>query len=99
MKKLAYFFIDDTIWCLRDIARQNTKSIFDNPFMKMLKKAHDDNGITVQLNLFYRTDFFYGDDEFTLKEMPDTYKSEFQASKDWLRFAFHAKQEAARRGR
>jgi len=93
MEKLAYFFIDDTIWCLRDIARQNPKSIFDNPFMKMLKKAHDDNGMTVQLNLFYRTDFFYGDDEFTLKEMPDTYKSEFQASKDWLRFAFHAKQE------
>ncbi len=93
MKRLAYFFIDDTIWCLRDIARQKPQSIFDNPFMKMLKKAHDDNGMTVQLNLFYRTDFFYGDDEFTLKEMPDTYKNEFQASKDWLRFAFHAKQE------
>jgi hypothetical protein len=25
--------------------------------------------------------------------MPDTYKDEFQANKDWLRLAFHAKQE------
>jgi hypothetical protein len=25
--------------------------------------------------------------------MPDTYKEEFQANKDWLRLAFHAKQE------
>ena len=93
MKKLAYFFIDDTIWCLRDIARQKPKSIFDNSFMKMLKKSHDEYGMTVKLNLFYRTDFFYGNDEFTLAEMPDTYKHEFEQASDWLRFAFHAKQE------
>ena len=93
MEKLAYFFIDDTIWCLRDIAREKPKSIFDNWFMKMLKKGHDDYGMTVQLNLFYKTDFFYGDDEFCLTEMPDTYKEEFEQASDWLRFAFHAKQE------
>ena len=93
MEKLGYFFIDDVIWVFRDIARQKPKSLFDNEYMKMLKKAHDDNGLTVQLNIFYRTDFFYGNDEFTLSEMPDTYKDEFQANKDWLRMAFHAKQE------
>ncbi len=93
MEKKAYFFIDDTIWALRDIAREKPASIFDNAFMKMLKRAHDDHGLTVQLNLFYRTDFFYGSDEFTLAEMPDTYKAEFEANADWLRFAFHAKQE------
>lgn len=93
MEKISYFFIDDVIWTFRDIARKNPKSLFDNEYMKMLKKAHDDNGLTVQLNLFYRTDFFYGNDEFTLSEMPDTYKDEFQANKNWLRLAFHAKQE------
>lgn len=93
MEKLAYFFIDDTLWVFRDLARQRPKSIFDNAFLKMLKRAHDDHGLTVQLNLFYRTDFFYGSDEFTLKDMPDIYKAEFQAASDWLRFAFHAKQE------
>lgn len=93
MEKKAFFFIDDVIWVIRDIAREKPASIFDNAFMKMLKRAHDENGMTVQLNLFYRTDFFYGNDEFTLTQMPDTYKKEFEQAKDWLRFAFHAKQE------
>ncbi|MBQ8683171.1 MAG: hypothetical protein IJ518_01480 [Clostridia bacterium] len=93
MEKLAYFFIDDTIWLLRDIARQRPASIFDQPFLRLLKRAHDDHGLTVQLNLFYRTDYFYGCDEFTLAEMPDDYKAEWQANADWLRLAFHAKQE------
>ena len=93
MEKLAYFFIDDTIWTLRDVARQHPDSIFESAFLKMLKTAHDKYGLTVQMNLFYRTDFFYGSDEWTLSEMPDCYKAEFEANADWLRFAFHAKQE------
>lgn len=93
MEKVAYFFVDDTIWCMRDVARQRPASLFDNWFLGMLKEGHDKYGMTAQLNLFYRTDFFYGSDEFTLAEMPDTYKSEFEANSDWLRLAFHAKQE------
>ena len=93
MEKLAYFFIDDVIWVLRDITRKKPASIFDNEFMKALKRAHDDNGMTAQLNLFYRTDFFYGSDEFTLSEVTDAYKKEFEEASDWLKFAFHAKQE------
>ncbi len=91
--KLSYFFIDDVIWVFRDLARQRPKSLFDNDFMRMLKRAHDENGMTAQLNLFYRTDFFYGNDEFTLAEMPDCYKDEFRAASGWLKLAFHAKQE------
>ena len=93
MEKLAFFFIDDVIMTMRDIARQRPASLFDNPFMAMLKKGHDLYGMTVQLNLFYRTDFFYGGEEFTLAQFPDCYKPEFEASSDWLRLAFHAKQE------
>ena len=92
MKK-CYFFVDDVIWCLRDIARQKSKSIFDQHFLKALKKAHDMYGLKVQLNLFYRTDFYYGMDEFTLAEMPDTYKKEWEENSDWLRFGFHSLQE------
>ncbi len=91
--KQAYFFVDDVIWCLRDVAKEKPSSIFDNSYFKMLKKCHDEWGMTVQLNLFYRTDFFYGGEEFTLSDMPDTYKDEFTANSDWLKFAFHAKQE------
>lgn len=92
MKK-CYFFIDDVIWCLRDIARQKPKSVFDQPFLASLKKAHDMYGLKVQLNLFYRTDFYYGMDEFTLADMPDTYKEEWEANSDWIRFGFHSLQE------
>ena len=93
MKKLCYFFVDDTIWCLRDVAKERPASIFDQPYFKLLKECHDKWGMTCQLNLFYRTDFFYGDPEFSLKEMPDTYKTEFEANSNWLKFAFHALQE------
>ena len=93
MKKISCFYTDDVIWCLRDVALERPKSIFDNAFFKMIKRAHDDFGMTMQLNLFYRTDFFYGSREFTLRDMPDCYKAEFEAASDWLKFAFHAKQE------
>ncbi|MBR2915994.1 MAG: hypothetical protein IKC07_00130 [Clostridia bacterium] len=92
MKK-AYFFIDDVIWCLRDLARNKPESLFDVPFFKVLKEAHDRYGIKTQLNLFYRTDYAYGNDEFTLAEVPDTYKKEWEEASDWLKLSFHAKQE------
>lgn len=91
-KKVAYY-CDDVIWLYRDLARQRPGSLFDNPFMKMLKEAHDKYGFKVQLNSFYRTDFFYGTDEFTLAEMPDAWKDEWQANRDWLKIGFHSLQE------
>ncbi len=93
MTKKVFFFIDDVIWVFRDLARQKPASMFDNPFLKILKNAYDRYGVKTQLNIFYRTDFFYGNDEFTLAEMPDTYKSEWEESSDWLKLGFHAKQE------
>lgn len=87
------FFIDDVIWVLRDIARQRPDSIFDHPLLGGLRAAHERYGLKVQLNLFYRTDFFYGTDEFSLAEMPDAYRGEWQSAKEWLRLGFHSLQE------
>ena len=92
MKK-CFMYIDDVVFVLRDIARQRPKSIYDHPFMAMLKKAHDLYGLRIQLNIFLRTDFFYGSDEFTLADMPCDYKEEWASASDWLKFGFHAKQE------
>ena len=86
-------YVDDCIWFLRDIARMRTKSIFDTPYLKGFKRIHDETGLKVQFNLFYRTDFFYGMDEFTLADMPATYRSEFQDNADWIRFGPHSLQE------
>lgn len=64
MEKKAYFYIDDVIWVFRDLTRKRPASLFDNAFLNVLKTAHDRYGLKVQLNVFYRTDFFYGNDEF-----------------------------------
>ena len=69
----AAMYIDDVIWVFRDLARMRPKSMFDNPLLGGLKDAHDRYGLKVQLNCFYRTDFFYGMDEFSLADMPDCY--------------------------
>ena len=92
-KKSASYFCDDAIWFLRDITRQRPKSIFDHPFLSVLRECHDKYGLKMQINLFYRTDFFYGMDEFTLADVTDAYKGEFAANADWLKLGFHSLQE------
>ena len=46
----AAMYIDDVIWVFRDLTRQRPKSIFGNPLLGALKKAHDQYGLKVQLN-------------------------------------------------
>ena len=89
MKKVQ-FFIDDVIWLMRDLTRQRPASLFDNGFLSVLKKAREEYGIKVQLNLFYSTSPRYGNDIFTLSEMTDAYKAEWESASDWLKLAFHA---------
>jgi len=89
----AAMYIDDVVWIFRDLTRQRPKSMFDHPFLAGLREAHEKYGLKLQLNCFYRTDFFYGIDEFSLADMTDAYKSEWQASKDWLKLGYHAYQE------
>lgn len=91
-RKCSYF-CDDAIWALRDVTRQRPTSAFDHPFFSVLKECHDKYGLKMQINLFYRTDFFYGMDEFTLADVTDVYKAEFAANADWLKFGFHSLQE------
>ena len=75
------------------MARQRPKHAFDHPFLAGFRKVHEATGLKVQFNLFYRTDFFYGMDEFTLKDVTDAYKAEFAANADWLKLGFHSLQE------
>ena len=91
-RKCSYF-CDDAIWALRDVTRNRPKSVFDHPFFSVLKECHEKFGLRMQINLFYRTDFFYGMDEFTLAQVTDAYRGEFEANRDWLRFGFHSLQE------
>ncbi len=91
--KSASYFCDDAIWFLRDVTRQRPKSVFDHPFLAVLRECHEKYGLKAQINLFYRTDFFYGMDEFTLADVTDAYRGEFTANADWLKLGFHSLQE------
>jgi hypothetical protein len=81
--------LDDNIWFLKDINANagKYKSIFENPYLGMLKKVHDTFGTKIHLNLFYQTD------GFNLSQMTDKYKSEWKDNAGWLRLSFHALQE------
>lgn len=93
MNKRAQFFIDDVIWLFRDLTRKKPLSLFDNPFMACLKKAYEEYGVKTQLNVFYKTSFWYGNDEFSLSDMTDFYKKEFEQASHWLKLGFHSKEE------
>ncbi len=80
--------LDDTIWCLRDIAANADayKSIFENPYLAFLKLVHDTYGTKIHINLYYQTD------GFNLSQMPGKYKNEWKENAGWLRLSFHALQ-------
>lgn len=82
-----HFFIEDNIWFLRDLNRDRPESIFDHPYLAMLKRMHEKYGTKVQLDVFLATD------GFELSEMTDTYKAQWQENCDWLRFGFHSRTE------
>ena len=92
------FTIDDTIFFLREIHRNGSKSLFDDVFLGNLRKLHQKYGTKFALNLFYETS---GDAEylnaereyFNLSQFSDRYKSEWRDNADWLRLLFHAKRE------
>ena len=88
MKKFT-FTMDDNILFFKDIAEKKPKSIFENPYLAMLLRLHQQFDLKVQLNLFYQTE------GFDLSQMPDTYKNEWAKNSDWLKLSFHSKDDSA----
>lgn len=84
--------LDDNIRFLEDIAKNQDRyhSIFENPYLAILREAHLRFGTKVHANLFYHT---VEENGFTLSDMPDKFKAEFTENAPWLRFSFHAKGE------
>ncbi|MEA4832594.1 MAG: hypothetical protein VB118_08270 [Oscillospiraceae bacterium] len=92
---------DDNILFLADITENKDvyKSVFENPYLAVYKKAHDLYGAKVHLNLFYEFDanaaksFSTERKYFNLSMMTDKFKSEFIKNSDWLKLSFHARSE------
>jgi len=82
--KFAHISIDDTIQLFDDIKNNNYQSIFENSFLKKLKKIHDKYGTKFSLFVFYKYD------NKTIENSPTKYKQEFIKNSSWLKFGFHA---------
>ena len=83
------FSIDDNMFFLQDLVKNKPKSIFDNLYLKQLKKLHADFGAKFTLNLFFKSH----DSDFNLTCVPDTWKGQFGDSGDWMRLTWHAYSE------
>lgn len=86
--------VDDVIRCFENIYlhQQQYRSVFEDPYMKLLRELHDTYGTFVHLHLFYETN----DGHFNISMFPDKYKAEFQANSHWLKLTFHSKKEYPR---
>lgn len=61
--------------------------MFDHPYLAMYRRLHEEFGLKVQLNLFYRM----GD--FDLSQVSEGYYAEWEANSDWLKLSFHSELE------
>lgn len=83
------FSLDDNIWFLQNLNENKDvyKSMFEDPYLALLKAIHDKHGSKFHINIYYETPRHNG---FNLSQMTDKYKDEWRANSDWLRLSFHA---------
>lgn len=80
--------LDDCIWFLQEIYKNNYPSVFKSGYLQLMKRLHEEYGTKVQFNLYYETPEFRG---FCLSALSDRYREEWRQNRDWIRFAFHAR--------
>ncbi len=85
------FFIDDHSFLFTDLARERPARLFDHFYLKFLRSMNEKYGAKFTLNTFFKN--AHDKDGFTLKDMPDCYRGEWQDAAGWLRLAFHAYSE------
>jgi hypothetical protein len=85
--KTFCFTIDDNIRFFKELTKESYASLFDHPYLAMLKRLHERFRLKIQLNLFYSCD------GFTLSDMSDVYRDEWEAASDWLKLSFHSYEE------
>jgi hypothetical protein len=88
--KCFCFTIDDNIRFLKELTEQGLESVFDHPYLAMLRRLHERFGIKVQLNLFFCMD------GFDLSFVSARYMGEWADNADWLKLSFHSDQENER---
>ena len=81
------FTVDDNIRFLKELTEGEYGSMFEHPYLAMYRRLHDEFGLKIQLNLFFRTD------GFDLSMMSAAYYEEWRKNSDWLKLSFHSECE------
>ena len=89
-KKVYRVSIDDGVWFLQDLAKNQDRyeSIFECHYLAMLLRLHKDYGTKFHINIYYTCPEHGG---FSLPELSDKFRTEWQSVSDWLILSFHAK--------
>ena len=87
------FFIDDHAFFLHDIWKNRYPSIFGCFYLDRLRALHRTYGTRFVLNIFFRNDHDEAKPQFTIDQLPTTYRSEWDDNADWLKLSFHAYSE------
>ena len=82
--------MDDNIRFLKEITEHRYGSMFEHPYLAMYRRLHEEFGLKVQLNLFYRME------NFDLSQVSDAYYDEWEKNADWLKLSFHSELENVR---
>jgi len=93
--------LDDNILFLADLTKNKDvyQSMFENPYLRIFKEAHDLYGAKIHINIYYeycdkeedRNTFSAPRPYFNLTMMTDRFKEEWKANADWLKLSFHAR--------
>ncbi len=76
----VHFSFDDVEYCFNNLKNNAYTSIWDEPFLASLKKAHDTYGVKISLYVW----------KDVLHDQPTTYAAEWQACSDWLKIGIHS---------
>ena len=83
----THISIDDTTYALQRLSHNHYTSIYEDKFFRYLRCLHQWCNCKVTLYVFEH----YGN--WSLSDIPNTYRQEFQDAADWLKFGFHAVSE------
>jgi hypothetical protein len=86
-RKWYCFTMDDNIRFLEELHKTKGLSLFDNPYLGMLRRLYREYGAKFQLNMYYS----YEPGSFSLAQVSERFRAEFRETANWLKLSFHAR--------
>ncbi|MBR1467662.1 MAG: hypothetical protein IJ606_03415 [Bacteroidaceae bacterium] len=86
-EKECHLSFDDVSKCMKELTlhRDRYSSIFEEPFLRELKRLHDITGAKFTLYLYER------DGGYDIADFPDRFAKEFDKNGSWLKVGYHSK--------